>query len=187
MLHRVSKIRGATVLASDGDVGHVEEFLFEDTTWRIRYLIVNAAGRKVLVSPDLVKRNWGIAGLNVALTRQQVSESPGVDDVDASTTSRVCRTSDVTGDHIQASDGEIGHVDDFLIDEASWTIQYFVVDTSNWIGGKSVLISPTVLKGIDWSNSTLQVSLTREAIKNSPSIDSVTIAPGENTPFIWIM
>src|SRR6476660_3534178 len=52
------------------------------------------------------------------------------------------KTSQLRGYHIVATDGEIGHVDDFLIDGGNWTLRYLVVDTSNWIGGRSVLISP---------------------------------------------
>jgi hypothetical protein len=94
-------------------------------------------------------------------------------------------TKDITGYHLQASDGEIGHVDDVLID-GNWRIRYLVVDTSNWIGGKSVVISPTALHGIDWSQSKMQVDLTREAIRESPSFDSIEIAPGEGVR-IWLM
>ena len=47
----------------------------------------------------------------------------------------------IRGFHILAADGEIGHVDEFLVDERDWSVRYLVVDTSNWIGGRSVLIS----------------------------------------------
>jgi hypothetical protein len=97
----------------------------------------------------------------------------------------LCGTKDITGYHLQASDGEIGHVDDVLID-GNWQIRYLVVDTSNWIGGKSVVISPTALHGIDWSRSKMQVDLTRDAIRESPSFDSIDIAPGEGVR-IWLM
>ena len=51
-------------------------------------------------------------------------------------------TSEVTGYHIQALDGEIGHVEDFIIDDETWSIRYLVVDTKNWWAGKRVLVSP---------------------------------------------
>ena len=54
------------------------------------------------------------------------------------------KTSRLKGFHLHASDGEIGHVDDFLVDPA-WKVAYLVVDTSNWVGGKSVLVSPTAI------------------------------------------
>ena len=48
----------------------------------------------------------------------------------------------VTGYHIHATDGEIGHVADFLVNGSGWAIRYITVDTSNWWGGKNVLLSP---------------------------------------------
>ena len=50
------------------------------------------------------------------------------------------KTSRMRGYHIQATDGTIGHVDNFLVDESSWVVRYLVVDTSNWIGGRWVLV-----------------------------------------------
>src|SRR5262245_22706249 len=64
------------------------------------------------------------------------------------------------GYHLVAIDGEIGHVDDFLVDEQSWGVQYLVVDTSNWIGGKSVLVSPATLEAVDSVNREIRVKLT---------------------------
>ena len=77
----------------------------------------------------------------------------------------------VAGYHIHATDGSIGHVDDFLIDDRSWTIHYLVVDTSNWIGGRHVLIAPDWVRGISWEGSKIDVALTRDAIRNSPEYD----------------
>ena len=59
------------------------------------------------------------------------------------------KTNRMRGFHIHATDGGIGHVDDFLVDEGTWHVRYFVVDTSNWIGGRWVLISPTVVSRVD--------------------------------------
>jgi hypothetical protein len=51
---------------------------------------------------------------------------------------RSCR--EVSGYHIRARDGEIGHIDDFVIDGEIWRIDHLLVDTSNWIGGRSILL-----------------------------------------------
>jgi hypothetical protein len=91
------------------------------------------------------------------------------------------------GFHIHATDGAIGHVDDFLVDEGTWHIRYLVVDTSNWIGGRWVLISPTVVSSIDSGGSKVHVSLSREEIRRSSSIDSADIALAETLPTIWII
>jgi len=97
------------------------------------------------------------------------------------------KVSKLRGFHLLATDGEIGHVDDVLIDERTWTVRYLVVDTSNWIGGRSVLISPAALGGVDAVHRRIQVTLTREAIKNSPSVDAADIDPAETIPTVWIM
>ena len=77
-------------------------------------------------------------------------------------------TNDVTGHHVQASDGEIGHVDDFIIEDKTWAIRYLVVDTVNWWPGKKVLVSPQWITGVSWEESKVFVDLTREAIRQSP-------------------
>jgi uncharacterized protein YrrD len=75
---------------------------------------------------------------------------------------------EVTGYHIQAEDGEIGHVEDFVIDEETWQIRYLIVNTSNWWAGKKVLISPLWIKRVSWSEQKVVIDLTRETIKLSP-------------------
>jgi hypothetical protein len=77
-------------------------------------------------------------------------------------------TNAVSGYHIQAADGDIGHVDDFILDDESWAIRYLVIDTKNWWPGKRVLISPRWIERISWSASTVFVNLDREIIKQSP-------------------
>jgi len=77
-------------------------------------------------------------------------------------------TRDVNGHHIQAEDGEIGHVDDFIIDDETWAIRYLVIDTRNWWPGKKVLISPKWIERVSWNESKVFVNLTRETIKLSP-------------------
>jgi hypothetical protein len=81
---------------------------------------------------------------------------------------------EVTGYHIQATDDEIGHVEDFLVDDHSWTIRYLAVDTRNWLPGKKVLVSPDWAETIDWGQSKVMVKLTRDQIKNSPAYDPST-------------
>lgn len=77
-------------------------------------------------------------------------------------------THDVMGHHIQATDGDIGHVEDFVIDDETWAIRYLIINTQNWWPGKKVLISPQWIESIDWFDSTVFINLTCEAIKQSP-------------------
>lgn len=50
-------------------------------------------------------------------------------------------TDAVTGYNIKATDGEIGDVEDFIINDQTWSIDFMEVDTGNWISGKMVLIA----------------------------------------------
>ena len=82
------------------------------------------------------------------------------------------RSSDeVFGYDIQATDGAIGHVEDFIIDTVLWTIRYIVVDTRNWLPGKKVLIAPQWVKQFSWQEADAYVDLTRTEIKESPEYD----------------
>ena len=77
-------------------------------------------------------------------------------------------TQAVSGYHLHAADGEIGHVVDFVIDDETWAIRYLIVDTQNWLPGKKVLIAPRWIERISWEDSEVFVKLTREQIKESP-------------------
>ncbi len=70
--------------------------------------------------------------------------------------------------NIKTSDGEIGHVDDFIVDDETWAIRYLVIDTKNWMKGKMVLISPSWIERVSWEESKVFVNLTKESIKLSP-------------------
>lgn len=78
---------------------------------------------------------------------------------------------EVEGYQIHALDGEIGKVKDFIIDDQTWEIRFLVVDTGNWLNGHKVLISPTWIREVKWSDSEVVADLTKEAIKNSPEYD----------------
>lgn len=75
---------------------------------------------------------------------------------------------EVRGYHIQAQDGEIGHVYDYVIDDETWAIAYLVVDTKNWLPGRTVLISPKWIESVNWEDARVRINLTRDAIKRSP-------------------
>jgi PRC-barrel domain protein len=96
------------------------------------------------------------------------------------------KTNYMRGFHILATDGEIGHVDDFLVNE-DWTVRYLVVDTSNWLGGKWVLISTAVLEKIDSPAKQIRVRLTRDEIWHSPTVDKANIELIETLPSLVII
>ena len=81
-------------------------------------------------------------------------------------------SNEVIGYHIEARDGKIGHVEDFLLDDATWAIQFIVADTHNWLPSKKVLIVPQSVEKITWAERTVTVDLPRETIRNSPEFNS---------------
>ena len=169
MLRNLKDLRGYAIRATDGNIGKVDDFYFDDEDWRIRYLVVDTgswlSGRKVLISPNAVGRaGWMARRLPVALTRSQVERSPDVDHLRSSNA--------VTGHYLAATDGEIGHLEDFLVDDRTWTIRYLVVNTSNWWSGPRVLITPERIRGVRWSEARVSVDLTRQAVKESPRLGS---------------
>ena len=68
---------------------------------------------------------------------------------------------------IHASDGEIGHVEDFLIDSETWSIRYLVINTKNWWPGKKVLVSTDWIEKISWLEGEVYMNMTREQIRGS--------------------
>jgi hypothetical protein len=229
MLRSVNELKGYTIEATDGDVGEVVEFYFDDEKWTVRYLVADTGnwltGRKVLISPVALGRvDWNSQRLRVNMPRERVENSPDIDTAKpvsrqheaeyynyynypyywggpylwgpvpypvgypaaypTSGPSTVQKeigsalreqedvhlrsTKEVTDYYIEASDGDIGHVEDFLIDDESWTIRYMVVDTRNWWPGKKVLVSPEWIRSVSWTDSKVHVDLSRDAIKNGP-------------------
>jgi len=226
MLLQGLAFKGFTIEASDGKIGTVSDFLFDDSTWKLRWLVVDAStwltGRKLLIHPSAIdKADVPASALLVKLTRDQVEKSPliatdepvsqqmehrlygyyGVDpilsgpyyggnaiampmaapNVDRTTPVDTQRgnhiegdkhlrsLTEVTGYNIHASDGQIGHVESFLIDDETWDIRYIVADTRNWWFGRHVLLSPASVREIMWSQHGISLNLTCYKIKGSPA------------------
>ena len=224
MLRNAKDLQGYTIHAKDGDLGHVDQFYFDDEHWTIRYLVADTgnwlSGRLVLISNYSIDHvDWANRKVSVTLTRKQVENAPGIETdkpvtrqhegalnahyglepywgagiygagvypgflstpeepADAGVSeppledSHLQSTRDVTGYHIEAADGEVGHVEDFIIDDENWTIRYIEVDTRNWWPGKKVLLAPHWIKHFDWRDGKVRVNLLREVIQNAPEYD----------------
>ena len=242
MLREVKDMVGFTIAATDGDIGHVRDFYFDDEAWVIRYLIVETGtwlpNRKVLVSPMALRHpNREANSFPARLIREQVRNSPSINtdrpvsrqhelqfysyygypyywgsggswgagyypgamltgagygggsgseylaaqmekerlarEVDQCEDDdphlRSCK--EVTGYHIEAVDGEIGHVQGLLIDEDSWAIRYLIVNTSNWWLGHQVLVAPEWITDVSWLDRKVMIDLTRQAIQDAPPYD----------------
>ena len=82
-------------------------------------------------------------------------------------------------------DGEIGHVKDFLVDDAGWSIRYLVIDTGDLLPGKKVLISPLSVREIDWEDESLYLDVDRQKVKNGPAYDpSISVDGAYDATFL---
>ena len=241
MLRNASAIKGYAIAATDGRLGTVSDFLFDDASWLVRWLVVDTgkwlSGRKVLLPPSVLGHiDPNGDEFAVRLTMQQVKDSPDIDterpvsrqietniydfygwspywggtgflmggyggygygygggaiaplpspgsmrraeDIAAAQQSdddpHLRSVEAVTGYHIHASDGEIGYVEDFLLQDTDWSIHNLVVDTTNWWPGKKVLIAPRSIQEIDWTDNLVNLKIDREKVKNSPAYDAST-------------
>ncbi len=80
----------------------------------------------------------------------------------------------VKGSRVHATDGEIGHISDFIIDDKTWEIRYLVIYTHNWLPGKNVIVSPEWINHIGLDEFAIYVNVNREAIKFSPEYTDET-------------
>jgi len=173
------------------------------TDWEAKRLDVALTKRQVEHSPEIdthkpvsrqheaaylgyygVSYYWGgpfLWGTAYYPTGVAVLETPSAEKVadrirKESSDSHLRSTGAVTGYHIEAADGEIGHVDGFVVDDEAWAIRYIEVATRNWWPGKKVLVSPAWLERVSWTTSKVYVGLSREAIKDAPEyIESTPI------------
>jgi hypothetical protein len=122
---------------------------------------------------------WGLTGLD-ATGGYPSGESVGTDSESERSVDTAfkeendphLRSTDVVGGyHIMALDGEIGHIEDFMVDDQTWTIRYAVADTRNWWSGKKVLLATEWILFVSWAESNTYVSLSRDRIINAPEFD----------------
>lgn len=238
---RMNDLENYAIRATDGTIGRVTDFYFDDEAWVIRYLVIDTGGwlssGNKLISPIAIGHpNWTEKVLPVSITKEQVKNSPDIDTdnpvsrqheiryfgyygyprywggaglwgeggypnmmmrgnagfvssphvvqseeetahaiaqaaghQDDSPQMRSCKA--VVSYHIQASDGDIGHVHGLLVDEETWAIRYLVVNTSNWWLGHQVLVAPQWIQNVSWPESTVSVNLSRQAVQDAPSYD----------------
>jgi hypothetical protein len=225
MLRSMNSLAGYAILATDGEIGKVDDFFFDDQTWGVAYLVVKLGGlltgRQVLLPPTaLGQPDWEKKQFPVAYTMKQVEESPDVDldkpisrqheeelfryfgwtpywlpagsalgvlpltypvnppvmasgdaPPHAEGDPHLQSVKDVTGYGIQATDGKIGHVEDFVVEDANWSIRYMVVDTANWLPGRKVLVALSWIDDINWTEELVRIAFTMQMVKESPEYD----------------
>lgn len=113
---------------------------------------------------------WGVSespsGLYTMASKEEIATNS-----EKLTDNPLRSTREVAGYRIQAVDGEIGRVKDFIIEDANWTIAYLVVDTATWLPGRKVLVAPHWIDSVNWADSQVRVDLTMQALKDSPEYD----------------
>ena len=123
---------------------------------------------------------WGVAGYPGALARPGAAseETTAPDDLterdERDSHLRSCH--EVLGYHIQATDGEIGHIDDFLVDADVWDIRFLRIDTSNLIGGRAVVLPQNVIREVSWPEGKVYVAQSKEQVQNSVPYDPSMLA-----------
>lgn len=239
MLRSMNQMNGFSIVASDGALGGVRDFLFDDERWAVRYLVVDTGGwltgRTVLISPHAVEQvAWSARNVHVSLSKEQVRNGPDIDTakpvsrqhetslfnyygypyywtgpntwgaaaypmlmvpplaVDPALQARPRPTSQeeqqddphlrsadaVTGYDIEAQDGRIGHVEDFLFDDMDWVITAMVVDTRNWWPGRHVLLPLDVVNRVSWDDRSVFVDADRSFIEQRPDFDAAHFGRG---------
>jgi hypothetical protein len=118
-------------------------------------------------------RPYWLGGAALESTVKEEKEQPGRDpEAGVETGDPTLRsTREVIGYHIEATDGPIGHVDDFIVDDVDWQLRYMVVDTKNWLPGRKVLVALSWIDIINWAQRLVNVDLTRDRIERSPEFD----------------
>ncbi len=99
---------------------------------------------------------------------EEPDPQPAPEDIEAT---HLRSFSEVKSYGISARDGDIGKVDDLIVECSSWQLRFLVVDTNNWLPGGKVLISPDWLSGFNWNGASAEVDLTKEQIKGAPRFD----------------
>ncbi len=106
---------------------------------------------------------WGLEGAGRAPV------SPPERPAEPSADVHLRSANEVQGYEVYGSDGAIGHIDDFIVDDQSWELRYLVIDTSYWWFGKKVLVAPTWASTINWHERKIDFDLSRQQIKDSPT------------------
>jgi hypothetical protein len=120
--------------------------------------------------PYMMLSSYGWYGTQRAMERDaRNARARGESSRDESADPHLRSSAAITGYHLHASDGEIGHVCGMLIDDETWAVRYLIVDTSNWWIGHQMLVAPSWIEGVSWSDATVSVKLTRQAVKDAPA------------------
>jgi hypothetical protein len=161
--------------ATDGVQGTVQDFLFDDESWIIHYLVAETASplgkKKVLILPFALGRpDWETRTLPVLLTSEQIRTSPPLEaDMPIARQyqsglkqpgSHLRSMREVLGYSIHTTDGEVGTVRDFIVEDTLWGVQYAIVALKQ-PPLRSILLPPESIRSISWPGKAAWVNLSR--------------------------
>ena len=125
-----------------------------------------------VVFPEAATRAlFGVPAAHQAGSAEDWHQAPSTADHEPGDDSHLRSAGETIGYHIEAADGAIGHIDDFLVDDDSWRIRYLVIDPRNWWPGRKVIVAPGWIREVSWAESTVFTDLSRATIKGSPAYD----------------
>ena len=169
--------------AKDGVQGTVQDFLFDEESWIVQYLVVETATTllksKVLILPLAVGRaDWVERQLPVLLTCEQILSSPPLEadmPIYRQRESGLKRAGchlrsmrEVLGYSLHTADGEVGNVDDFIIEDALWSVHYVVVALKQ-PPGRAILVRPESIRSISLPGKAAWLNMSPPEISNSPN------------------
>jgi hypothetical protein len=173
MLHTVTALERMSLQAIDGSVGTVKDTYFDGDAWELRYFVADAGnwlpGRSLLVSPRAVAAiDWPRFTLALNLTRRQIASNRGIADDGSAQRRHLQSTGIVTGYSIEATDGAIGYVEDFLYDERNWALRFVAVDARSWFPGRHLLVAVEWVDHASWNECKFRLKLRKEEIREAP-------------------
>jgi len=115
---------------------------------------------------------WAAGGMPIAIPPGPVDEKAAQELKEAerkAAESHLRSSGEVIGYAIAANDGDIGHVEDLLVDDETWSVADLVVDTGDWLPGKEGLVPPSVVEDIDWNTRELRLRMRRDEIQRRPA------------------
>jgi sporulation protein YlmC with PRC-barrel domain len=170
------------IAATDGEIGRVRDFLFDDKSWIVHYLVAeipSALGnRKVLILPFVAGRpEWETRRLPVLLTCEQIRTSAPLE-VDMPVAlqresglkrpeSHLRSMQELLGYSVYTTDGEVGIVEDFIIEDTLWGVHHAVVALKQPVL-RSILLSPESIRSISWSGTAIWVNLSLPELETNP-------------------
>ena len=174
------------IVAADGELGLVRDFLFDDESWIVHYLVAaipgSPASKEVLIPPFVAgPPDWETKTVPVLLTREQLrTSSPLECDMPISRQreagmewpgSHLRSMREVLGYGIHAPDGEAGNIDDLIIEDTLWGVHHAVV-TLKEPRLRTILISPQSIRTISWPGKAAWVNLTLRELEMRPDFDA---------------